>query len=174
MKKVQSYTTSLKVALPAETVWELISREYGSVSNYADQIVSSEYIKGHHSGGEGAERICYFNKKGSTFLREKMIQVNHDQMEYTNLIREAKGLPLDAQYSQTVFKIIPVDERSCEISATSQYRTKPAFLGAIFKNKFKETMRDYLISVAYYAKNRIPVTKNNFKKIKKDVLALQN
>ena len=174
MKKIHVYSTSIEVNLSADKVWELIYNEYGSVVNYADQIVASDYINGYHSAGEGSEQICYFNQKGSTYLKEKMIEVNLDNMEYTNLISEAKGLPMDAEHSQATFKVISKGHGACEIVAMVRYRTKPAFLGWIFKNKFKETMTDYLRAVAYYAKNRTPVTKNNFKKIKKDMLALQN
>ncbi len=170
MKKVQTYETAITIDLPAEKIWNVICDNYGAAANYADQIVASEYINEHIHGGEGCERICYFNENKSTYLKEKMVHVDHLKKEYTNIISEAKGLPIDAKYSQTVFKVKALTDSTCEFSAKSQYRTKPAFLGGVFKGKFADTMKDYLISVAYYSKTGKIVTKDNFKEIKKSYL----
>lgn len=166
MKKVQFYSTSITIKLPADKVWNLISKDYGNVQDYADQILKSEYIKGFSVGGENSERICYLNPKKTTFYKEKMTNVNELKMSYTNTMIEVGNLPIVPIISKTIFKVKPISNTTCELIANSEYRTKPALIGVLFKGKFKGTMTDYLISVASYAQTGIPVNKENFKSIK--------
>ena len=173
MKKVQSYSTSVIIKLPAEKVWKLISKDYGSVQNYADQVHKSEYLEGYNEGGENCERICYLNAEKTTYYKEKMVQVNDENMSYTNIMTEVGKLPIIPGVSKTVFAVKPSSNTTCALIAHSEYRTKPAMMGAIFKGKFKSTMNDYLISVAHHAKTGEVVTKTNFKQIKKAFLAAQ-
>lgn len=173
MKKVQSYLTSVTIQLPAEKVWNLISKDYGSVQNYADQIHKSEYINGNKEGGENCERVCYLNQEQTTYYKEKMTNVDNANMSYTNIMTEVGKLPIVPGISKTVFKVKAISNNSCELIANSEYRTKPALMGVLFKSKFKSTMTDYLISVASYAQTGIPVTKDNFEGIKKEFLASQ-
>jgi hypothetical protein len=173
MKKVQSYTTSVTIQLPAQKVWSLIFKEYGSVQDYAYQIHKSEYINGYNESGENCERICFLDHKKTTYYKEKMLNVDTVKMSYTNVMTEVGKLPIVPNISKTEFKVKILSNNSCELIANSEYRTKPAFIGAIFKSKFKSTMTDYLISVASYAQTGVPVNKENFKKIKKDYLTSQ-
>ncbi len=173
MKKVQTYSTSVTIQLPAEKVWNLISKDYGSVQNYADQILKSEYTKGFSQGGENSERVCYLNTEKTTYYREKMTNVDNQNMSFTNTMVEIGKLPIVPGISKTFFKVKLLTNESCELIAKSEYRTKPALMGVLFKSKFKGTMTDYLISVASYAKTNIPVTKENFKLIKSKFLTSQ-
>ena len=102
-----------------------------------------------------------------------MLNVDTVKMSYTNVMTEVGKLPIVPNISKTEFKVKILSNNSCELIANSEYRTKPAFIGAIFKSKFKSTMTDYLISVASYAQTGVPVNKENFKKIKKDYLTSQ-
>lgn len=173
MKKVQSYTTSVKIQLPAKKVWNLISKDYGNVHNYADQIHTSEYIGGYKEGSENCERVCYLDPKKTTYYREKMTDVDNQNMSYTNTMIEVGKLPIVPGISKTFFNVNSLSENSCELIANSEYRTKPAIMGILFKGKFKSTMTDYLISVASYAETGVPVTKENFKSLKRDFVASQ-
>ncbi|NQX97268.1 MAG: hypothetical protein HRT73_05220 [Flavobacteriales bacterium] len=173
MKKVQSYSTSVTIQLPAKKVWNLISKDYGNVQNYADQIHKSEYINGYKEGGENCERVCYLNQEQTTYYKEKMVNVDNVNMSYTNIMTEVGKLPIVPNISKTIFKVKILSNTSCELIANSEYRTKPALMGVLFKGKFKSTMTDYLIAVASFAQTRVPVTKDNFKRIKKDFLGSQ-
>ncbi|PCJ63932.1 MAG: hypothetical protein COA58_14980 [Bacteroidetes bacterium] len=173
MKKIQSYSISVIIKLPAEKVWTLISKDYGSVQNYADQIHKSEYTDGYIKGGENCQRICYLNSEQTTYYKEKMVNVDNENMSYTNIMTEVGKLPIVPGVSKTLFKVVRLTDSSCELIANSEYRTKPALMGVLFKGKFKATMTDYLISVASYAQTGVPVTKENFKEIKKDFLTSQ-
>ena len=47
------------------------------------------------------------------------------------------------------------------------YRTKPAFLGAVAKGGFKKTIAGYLLAVEHHVLTGETVNRDNFKSIKK-------
>lgn len=170
MKKVQTFSTSINMQLPATKIWDIISNNFGEVQNYADQIQSSNYINGHTNGGENCERVCYLDKEKSNYYIEKMINVDTLNLSYTIVMTDVGKLPVVPGLSKAHFRVNALTDSTCQVFVNSEYRTKPAFLGVLFKRKFKSTMDDYLISIDYYAKTGTPVNKENFKTIKKDYL----
>ena len=70
-KKVQTFTVSHIIEAPSEKVWAVVGEDYGAIANSHPTIVSSNYINGSLKPGEGAERVCHFNDKGTRFLKEK-------------------------------------------------------------------------------------------------------
>ena len=73
-KKVQTFTVSHVIKAPAEKVWAVVGEDYGAIAHSHPKIISSNYVGGTLKSGEGAERVCNFNKKGTRYLKEKQVK----------------------------------------------------------------------------------------------------
>lgn len=166
-KKVQEFTESKVLDLPAEKVWAIVGEDYGAIAYSHPKIISSNYINGSLKAGEGAERVCNFNEKGTKFLKEKMADYNPEEMTFTNIVFQAGRFPVDPEFTRAVYKVEPLTDGKSRITFKMQYRTKPAFMGPMAKGNFKKLIRDYFIAIEHHAKTGEAVTKENFRKIRK-------
>ena len=166
-KKVQTFKVSKVIDIPANELWDVVGKDYGKIAYSHPKIMASDYIDGSLMAGEGAQRVCYFNEKQTQYLKEKMVNYSPDQMSFTNKVYQAGRFPVDPDYTQAVYQIKDLGNGQSEFSFDMQYRTKPAFMGAMSKGKFKKLINDYFIAVEHYTKTGEAVTKDNFKEIKK-------
>ena len=166
-KKTKSFQVEKVINVSANKIWKIIAEDYGAVANSHPKIVSSEYISGSLKGEVGAERVCYFNEKGSQFLKEKIIKYDEDNMTYTNQIFQAGKFPVDAQNTKGTFNVIDLGNGSCKLTFDMQFRTKPAFMGGLMKGNFESLINDYFIAIEHHAKTGQNVNTENFKQIKK-------
>ncbi|WP_165819363.1 SRPBCC family protein [Flagellimonas aquimarina] len=166
-KKVQKFTESKVIDLPAEKVWAIIGEDYGAIAYSHPKIISSNYINGSLKAGEGAERVCHFNEKGTKFLKEKMVDYNPEKMSFTNTVYQAGRFPVDSEYTKAYYSVKALANGKSKITFEMHFRTKPAFMGAMAKGSFKKLIRDYFIAIEHHAKTGEKVTKENFRKVKK-------
>lgn len=166
-KKVQAFKVSKVIDVPADQLWDVVGKDYGKIAYSHPKIIASEYVDGSLMAGEGAQRVCYFNEKQTQFLKEKMVNYAPSEMSFTNKVYQAGKFPVDPDYTQAVYQVKDIGNGQSEFSFDMQFRTKPAFMGAMSKGKFKKLINDYFIAVEHYAKTGEPVTKENFKDIKK-------
>lgn len=166
-KKVQTFKVSKVLPFPASEVWAIVGEDYGRIAYSHPKILRSEYVNGSLKGGEGAERVCYFNEKETQFLKERMIDFSPENMSFTNTVFQAGKFPVDPESTKAVYSVSDLGNGTSEFSFDMQYRTKPAFMGAFAKGKFKKLINDYFIAVEHHIKTGEHVTKDNFKKIKK-------
>ena len=166
-KKVQTFKVSKVIDIPANELWDVVGKDYGKIAYSHPKIMASDYIDGSLMAGEGAQRVCYFNEKQTQYLKEKMVNYSPEQMSFTNKVYQAGRFPVDPDYTQAVYQIKDLGNGQSEFSFDMQYRTKPAFMGAMSKGKFKKLINDYFIAVEHYTKTGEAVTKDNFKEIKK-------
>ena len=166
-KKVQQFTVSHIVNAPADKVWAVVGEDYGAIANSHPKIVSSNYINGSLKAGEGAERVCNFNEKGTRFLQEK--QVNFDPENYTfkNQVFQAGGFPVDPEYTFAIYKVEAIDDNTSRFTFDMTYRTKPSFMGGMMRNNFQKLIADYALAVEAHVNTGVNVNKDNFKDIKK-------
>lgn len=166
-KKTQKISISRVIPASAEKVWAVVGEDFGAIAYSHPQIVSSDYINGSLESGEGAERVCNFNDKGTKYLHEK--QVNFDPKNFTFKVQisHASGLPMNPAYSYGTYKVERIDENSCRFVFESIYRTKPAFMGSLAKGKFTKILNDYAIAIEHHVLTGEKVNKENFKEIKK-------
>ena len=129
--------------------------------------MTSDYIGGTLQGGEGVERVCYFNKKETRFLKEKMVNFSPDKMTFTNKVFQAGRFPVDPELTQAIYSVEDLGNGTCRFSFDMQYRTKPAFMSGMMKGSFKKLIADYFIAVEHHAKTGEKVTKDNFKRVRK-------
>ncbi|OJJ16175.1 hypothetical protein BKI52_36015 [marine bacterium AO1-C] len=166
-KKQQEVIAERVVHQPADKVWQLIGEDYGAIANSHPAIVKSEYASGTIIGGEGAERMCYFNDKGSQMFHEKIIEWVPEKRSFTQVIVDAKKFPIDKANTVVVYSVEEISKNSSRLKAHLKYRTKPAFMGAMAKGKFKGMLQDYFLAVEHHLTTGERVTAKNFKKIKK-------
>jgi len=166
-KKAQNIKVFRIIHAPAEKVWKVIAEDYGAIANSHPKIVNSNYINGTLKAGEGAERVCNFNEKGTQFLREKQVDYNPAEYSYTNQVFQAGKFPLDPEYTFGLHKVEPIDANTCRYTISADYRTKPAFMGGMVKGSFKKLLTDYMIAVEHHVSTGETVNKDNFKEIKK-------
>ncbi len=166
-KKVQTFKVSKVIDLPADDLWAVVGDDYGRIAYSHPKIIASDYINGTLKAGEGAERVCYFNEKQTQFLKEKMVNYSPETMSFTNTVFQAGKFPVDPQYTRANYQVKDLGNGTSEFSFDMKYRTKPAFMGAMAKGKFKKLIQDYFIAVEHHVKTGEEVTKENFKKIKK-------
>ncbi len=166
-KKVQKFTISHIIDAPADKVWAIVGEDYGAIAKSHPKIVSSDYINGTLKAGEGAERVCNFNEKGTRFLKEK--QVNYDPVNYTfkNQVFQAGKFPVDPAQTFAIYKVEAIDAQTTKFTFDMTYRTKPAFMGGMMKNSFKKLIADYAIAIEHHVQTGEAVNKNNFKQVKK-------
>lgn len=168
MKKTQEFQVSSIINAPADKVWQVVGEDYGAIANSHPKIVNSEYINGSLKGGEGAERVCNFNEKGTRFLREK--QLDYDPKNYTfkNQVFQAGKFPVDPEYTYAIYKVEAIDASTSRLTFNMTFRTKPAFMGGMMKGSFKKLISDYGIAVEHHVNTGEKVTKDNFRRIKKE------
>ena len=166
-KKTQKFTISTIIKAPVHAVWAIVGEDYGAIANSHPKIVSSSYISGSLQAGEGAERVCNFNEKGTRFLKEK--QLNYDPANYTfrNQVFQAGKFPVDPEFTYAIYKVEEIDENSSRFTFDMTYRTKPAFMGGLMKSSFKKLIADYAIALEHHITTGEKVNKDNFKQIKK-------
>ncbi len=165
-KKVHSFTVSRTIKAPAEKVWAVVGDDYGAIAHSHPKIVSSNYLSGTLKSGEGAERVCHFNEKGTKYVKEKQINYDPDNYTFKAQVYHAGGMPLDPNYNFAVYKVEVVDANTCKLVLDMGIRTKPAFMGTMAKGKFKKIIEDYMIAVEHHVLTGEKVTKDNFKEIK--------
>lgn len=165
-QKTQTFTVSRDIALPAAQVWAVVGEDFGGIANSHPKIVSSSFNQGTITAGEGAERVCNYNAAGTKFVKEKQLNYDPEHYSFSVQVFHADGLPLDPELTQAEYKIVPLDDQHSRFEFTMTFRTKPAFLGALAKGKFKKTIADYAIAVEHYARTQEAVNQENFSTIK--------
>lgn len=166
-KRVKTFKVSKEIHLPASKVWAVVGEDYGAIAHSHPKIISSSYINGTLKAGEGAERVCAFNEKGTQYLKEKMTKYKPEEMSFVNTVFQAGKFPVDPSVTQALYQVEDLGHGKSKFTFDMQYRTKPAFLGGLMKGQFKKMINDYFIAVEHYAKTGEKVTKDNFKSIRK-------
>ena len=167
-KKTQKFTVTRVIPHSADAVWAIVGEDYGAIAHSHPQIVSSEYINGTLKAGEGAERVCHFNEKGTQYLKEKMINYNPAERTFVNTVFQAGKFPVDPEYTRAIYKVEPIDANSSRFVFDMEYRTKPAFMGGMMKGKFEKLINEYAIAIEHHITTGEKVNKDNFKDIKKN------
>ena len=166
-KKVSKFLVEREFDIPAEKIWTIVGEDYGAIAHSHPKILSSEYINGSLKAGEGAERVCHFNEKGTQFLKEKMTNYQPEKMQFTNQVFQAGKFPLDPESTFALYKVEDLGNGRSKLIFDMQYRTQPAMMGPMMRGRFKRLIADYLIAIEHHAKTGERVTAANFKDIKK-------
>ncbi len=166
-KKVKHFIVEKTIDLPADKVWAIVGEDYGAIADSHPKIINSEYTRGSLKAEEGAERMCYFNEKGTQYLHEKMIDFDPDNMSFTNTVYKAGKFPVDPEYTIAKYKVTHLGGGKSKISFDMQFRTKPAMMGGMMQGAFIKLIKNYMVSIEHHIKTGEKVTKDNFKEIKK-------
>ena len=166
-KKVQSFKVEKEINLPADKVWQIVGEDYGAIANSHPRIISSNYINGSLKAGEGAERVCNFNDKGTQYLKEKIVDFDPENRTFINQVYQAGKFPVDEELTRAVYKVEQITPTSSRLTFDMQFRTKPAFMGGMMKGSFKKLINDYFIAIEHHIKTGEKVTRDNFKDIRK-------
>ena len=166
-KKAKTFTVSSIVNAPADKVWQVVGEDYGAIAHSHPKIVSSNYLKGTLKAGEGAERVCNFNEKGTRYLHEKQLQFDPSNYTFRNQVFKAGKFPVDPDYTFAIYKVEPIDENTSKFTFNMSYRTKPAFLGGMMKGNFKKLIGDYIIAIEHHVQTGESVNRDNFREIKR-------
>ena len=166
-KKVKKLAVSKVLPVSASEVWRVVGEDYGAIANSHPKIVASDYIDGSLQGGEGTERVCYFNEKETQYLKERMVDYNPAEMSFTNQVFQAGKFPVDPELTRALYKVEDLGDGTSRLTFDMQFRTKPAFLGGMMKGQFRKLIEDYFIAIEHHVKTGENVTQDNFKAIKK-------
>lgn len=170
-KKVQNFTVSHIINAPVADVWAVVGEDYGAIAHSHPKIISSDYINGSLNAGEGAERVCNFNESGSRYLHER--QVNYDPANYTfrNQVIRAGKFPVNPEYTFAIYKVEAIDETTSRFTFDMEYRTKPAFMGAMMRGSFKKLIADYALAIEHHILTGEKVNQDNFKQVRRQYSA---
>lgn len=170
-KKVKDFTVTKVIPHSADKVWAVVGEDYGAIANSHPKIIFSEYINGSLKAGEGAERVCHFNEKGTQFVKEKMVNYDPANKTFLNQIYQAGKFPVDPEYSYAVYKVEPISANSSRFTFDMHYRAKPAIMGGLMKGQFKKIINNYFIAIDHHVATGEKVTKENFKEIRKQYVS---
>ena len=166
-KKVKSFEVTKVIPHAADKVWAVVGEDYGAIANSHPRIISSEYINGTLKAGEGAERVCHFNEKGTQYVKEKILNYDPANKTFKNIVYQAGKFPVDPKYTYAIYKVEPIDAHSSRFIFDMQFRAKPAFMGGMMKGKMEKLIQDYALAIEHHLSTGEKVTKENFKEIKK-------
>ena len=168
-KKYRTVKVSRVINAPASRVWEALVLDYGEISNFAPSIYASNYERGSLKGEVGAERKCEFNKKGTRWSHERLVEVDHENMVARNIIIDAGKFPLDKDNSQAYYRVVDNGDGTSTASYEFQFRAKPAFMGFMMKGSFKKQLGDVLVGLEHYVTTGevVNATTGNWKEVKK-------
>ncbi|WP_299433533.1 SRPBCC family protein [uncultured Aquimarina sp.] len=168
-KKYRTIKVETKINAPAERVWEAMVLDYGEISNFSPYIYASNYISGSLKGEQGAKRKCSFNEKGTRWTHERIEEIDSQNMVMRNIVIDAEKFPLDMDNSQAYYEVRDNGDGTSTASYEFQFRTKPAFFGAIAKGNFKKTLAGTLIGLKHYVETgeKVNAVNGKYKEIKK-------
>ena len=166
-KKTQNFTVSHVIKAPADKVWQIVGEDYGAIAHSHPKIISSDYINGTLKAGEGAQRVCHFNEKGTRYVKEKQVNYDPDNYTFRNQVFQAGRFPVDPEYTYAIYKVDAIDDETSRFTFKMTYRTKPAFMGGMMKGNFKKLIHDYALAIEHHVNTGEKVNKDNFKSIRK-------
>lgn len=168
-KKFRTVKVEMRINAPAKRVWEAMVLDYGEISNFSPYIYTSEYTNNSLKGELGAERKCNFNKKGTQWSKERIAEIDNENMVMRNVVIDGAKLPLNFDNSQAFYRVKDNGDGTSTASYEFQFRTKPAFLGIIAKGGFKKQMPGTLVGLKHYIETGERVTggTDKYKEIKK-------
>ena len=166
-KKVQTFTVSRTMPVPVDKVWAHIADDFGGIAKAHPGLAASSLLEGSEDCGEGCERVCYLNEKETKYTKEVMTNYDKDSYSFDANIFALEGIPMDESVSVGHYALHQIDDNTTTLVFTMDYRTKPAFMGALAKGKLESTIGDYLLAVEHYLTTGEQVNKDNFKEIKK-------
>lgn len=149
-KKYRTVHVELKINAPAERVWEAMVLDYGEISNFSPYIYTSNYTGGSLKGEVGARRKCDFNEKGTQWVKEQIVAIDEANMKMTNRVIDGKKLPLNFDNSRAFYTVRDNGDGTATAGYEFQFRTKPAFMGAIAKGSFKKQLKGTLVGLKHY------------------------
>ncbi len=167
-KKYRTIKVETKINVPAEKVWQAMVLDYGEIANFSPYIHASNYEKGSLKGEKGAERKCSFNEKGSRWTHERIAEIDNQNMIMRNIVIDAEKFPLDMDNSQAFYRVKDNGDGTATASYEFQFRTKPAFMGAIAKGSFKKTLAGTLVGLKHYVETgeKVNAINGRYKEIK--------
>ena len=165
-KKVQTFTISEILPIPASEVWKVIS-DYGNVAFSHPAILESEIIGDQKEIGNETFRACYFNSDKTQLLEEKIMDFSPETYSFTNQVTKSVKFPVVPEYTRGFYKVDDLENDMSRFTFRMEFITKPAILGLVMKGKFKTLIGDYFTSIVHYARTGEKITKENFKSIKR-------
>lgn len=167
-KKYKTIKVETVINAPAEKVWQIMVKDYGEIANFSPYIYSSNYESGSLEGTKGAERKCSFNEKGSRWSHEKIMEIDESRMVMRNVVIDAAKFPLDRDNSQAYYRVKDNGDGTSTASYEFQFRTKPAFMGALAKGSFLKTLGGTLIGLRHYVETgeKVNASTDNYDEIK--------
>jgi len=90
-------------------------------------------------------------------------------MVMRNIVIDAENFPLDMDNSQAYYEVRDNGDGTSTASYEFQFRTKPAFFGAIAKGNFKKTLAGTLIGLKHYVETgeKVNAVNGKYREIKK-------
>ncbi|OAV45180.1 hypothetical protein A3850_012055 [Lewinella sp. 4G2] len=169
-KDYRKMTITRVIDAPAERVWEALVGDYGEISNFSPFIYTSDYVSGSLKGAVGVERKCSFNAKGSRWTKERIAELDNENMVMKNVIIDAQKFPLDLDNSFAIYSVVDNGDGTSTAGYEFSFRTKPAFMGGMAASSFKSSLNETLIGLDHYLATGEHVTGGsaNAKKVLKD------
>lgn len=162
-KKYKTIKVEIKINAPADEVWKVMVGDYGRIGNFSPYIYVSEYQNGSLKGVEGAERKCYFNEKQTQWSHEKIADLDNENYVMRNIIIDAAKFPLNLDNSQAFYGVKDNGDGTSTASYEFQFRTAPAFMGALAKGNFIKTLGGTLIGLKHHVETGEVVNASNKK-----------
>lgn len=150
-KNGQTFSISRVMKSSSTVVWDVIGNRYGELEKYHPDVFASDYVEGHTAGGEGSERVVYLNKERSKIAHEIQLDFDPQKLFFRSQATKFSGAAMRPEQTFMKYKIEPIDDKSCELIGEMSFRTKPAFIGWIFKNGLKSMARRHFESIDDFA-----------------------
>ena len=166
-KKYKTFTVTRILPFSSEKVWAAVADDYGNIANSHPKIVASGYVQGSLKGEKNAQRVCYFNDKQTRSLKEEIVEWNPKEGYFVNRVLEAQKFPINTDNTRATYSVQSLGGNKTKFSMKMEFRTKPAFMGAMAKGQFKKLLNDYMLAVEHHIATGESVTAANFKDVKR-------
>jgi len=154
--------------VPAAKIWKIVTDDFGDVSKWHPEIVSSKITSEDSSIKSGLERFCDYSMNGKRWAKERLEDYDPENMSFTLNMLEVKDIPMDPEHCHAKYKVEDLGNGRSKLIVESHIRTKPAMLATFFVPFLKGAMKDMFLGISHHASTGERVDSYVIKRLKKE------
>ncbi|MCT4623284.1 MAG: hypothetical protein N4A46_06640 [Schleiferiaceae bacterium] len=165
-KNTQNFTISRIMNVSAQELWKHLVYKYGDIADMNPVVHRSYLLDWHTEGVENCERISYYEGDESKFIKEKLINLDNENLSYTSVITEAHNISADPGNMFVNITIQPMFNNQSRLEFEVHSKTLPSFVGVVKREFFEESLQSYFIGIEHHIQTGEIITPRVIRKLK--------